>query len=896
MRYYLILTFLLLSLTLQAAPIVRIELQNRSSVPSEQIRQILTFKEGDPFEEGALKVSEDFFRKWGRFREISLTTQKTRPGVVVTVSLQEGWIVKDVHISGNYPFLSRTLHRRISIRPGDFFDEKFAKEQMAKLEGFYEREGYFDTKVSLDIKKDEEKGQVTLYYRILKGKRYRLGKIGVEGTSIFPRGYFISAVNPLLSYRPAAIRQALEEVRRDYHKKGYLQARIRLADVVRDDPLRKVHFNLEIREGPKTILALRGNRRVASKNLKKVIPVLTDHDPSLTGIEESIRAIRRYYKDRGFQNTIVSAKKRPLPSTGQGPGEVLIQFEIQEGSRSLVKKVEILGNQELSDRKIKKGLSTRENRIFKPGYLRPETVEEDRQRIPEIYASHGFYKVPAADSSVRLSRFEDQAEIRFSVEENGGTQVGEILFEGNRHFPAKKLRDLLKMEKGNFITEERVLQDLKSLESFYHDEGYLYAVAKPVWAKEPGPVILTYQIDEGPSVTVGEILIVGNRRTRAPSIKRALPLKEGRPFTLKKMLKGESGLRRMGVFRSVEIEPLGYHEKRDRIHLLVRLEENPVTFIDLEATYDTDDKFTGGTSLQLNNLFGYAKRGALKLTGGQDVQKGEISFTDPRLLGVGLELTTSGLVESEQRPGFDATDVGGKFSLLREFSPRMALLGKYRLTRTFFQGVNNSDEATERDHTNSTIGASLSYDGRDQFADPHQGFTSLVGLDLSNKLIASGINFLRPVVSFAHFESPVPRVTFYNYLRIEGIQIFGTDILTRDLRLFLGGDYSIRGFDQDGVGPRDSDGSPAGGQLLLLYTFEGQVKIKGNLKFAAFLDSGSLTNNFSQVGLDSWRHSAGGGLRYVTPIGPLRLDYGVKLDKQAGESRSRLHFAFGFAF
>ena len=204
--------------------------------------------------------------------------------------------------------------------------------------------------------------------------------------------------------------------------------------------------------------------------------------------------------------------------------------------------------------------------------------------------------------------------------------------------------------------------------------------------------------------------------------------------------------------------------------------------------------------------------------------------------------------------------------------------------------------AAERDHTTSKFSFSFNYDRRDSYSDPQKGYVAFAGVDYSNKLIASSFNFLQPKGYFAYYLPLGSRTTLITFVRMEGIKVFGGDQLPRDKKLFLGGDYTVRGFDEDSVGPIGTDGRPAGGQLLISSSSEIQTRLFRNFKLALFLDSGSLTNDFGTVSTASFRHSAGAGLRYVTPIGPLRLDYGFKLDKRVGESVGRLHLAFGYSF
>ncbi|MBI2082525.1 MAG: outer membrane protein assembly factor BamA [Deltaproteobacteria bacterium] len=872
--------------------IADIKIEGEASLPREEIEALLPLKRGDPLNEKELGPFLDYLKKWGRFSEIKMEKKTTPEGLLLILHLKEGMKVVDIQVSGNYPYLSKSLHRKLSVHRGDFYDPEIAQDQIKRLQDFYEREGYAGTTVTLDIQPDHKWENVILHYHIKKGDRYQLNQIEIEGNQLFPRGYFISQLNPLILYRPARLRNSLNKIRKDYQKKGYLEARVRIKQISIDEKKRKINLKLAVQEGPHVKVRFHGNKRLSRKTLKKVIPVLTEGDTSSLAIEESKQAIQALYKERGFLEASVVARKKRLDVS-----EILIQFDIQEGTQTRVKQVRLVGAKQLRPRKIKRHLTTEEESIFKDGYYNPETVEADFLRLPEIYHHHGFLEARALDKKTDFSPLGDKATISFFVEEGPEFRIKSISFEGNQ-IPSEKLNKILKMKNGDRLTQEELKIDESVLQNFYSDEGYTYTKIEPHLLQEDQKIHLVYKIQEGPQTKVGEILIVGNYRTRHSAIRKALALKPNRPFSLNRLLKSESSLRRMGVFQSVDIEPLGIQEHKEEIHLLVKVEENPRSYIDLESSYDTDNKFTGAISLQHNNLFGFAKRSTLRLTGGNDIQKGELNYIDPRFFGVNLEMVTTGLVEAEQRPSFEAIDYGGKLSFRSPLTNQITLLTKYDLTRTSFQNVADPTALATRDHTLSRIGFSFNFDSRDSFADPKKGINALTGLDVSNKILASGFNFLQPSASIAHYQFFASRFTLFNYLRAEGINVFGSDVLPRDKRLFLGGDYSVRGFDQDSISPRDATGQLAGGLILLLHTIEIQTKIKGGLKFASFLDSGSVTDNFSQLDLGSLRHSAGAGLRYITPIGPLRLDYGIKLDRNraVGESFGRLHFAFGYAF
>lgn len=887
-----LLLFFAASPVLAAQKIVAVTIEKEGPrVSSAQIRNILPFREGDDYEEKKWEASLNLLKKWGQFSEILLTKKAMPQGLILHLKLSEGFMISRIRISGNYPYLSKTLHRFLAIHPGDFFDPVIAEEQKERLHGFYEREGYFETVVGLEIHKNVGDYTTELHYKIDKGKRYPWGSIQVEGGSQFPRGRYISAINPLLPYKPSRLRKAKQKLLDDYRRRDYLQTSIH-GTLERDDAGKKMNLVLHVKEAQRTKITILGNRRISKRTLKKILPIAQRADVSWFGIEEALSILQDYYRERGFQEVKIEARKKRI-----GPDLHEILFEIQEGPQMRIKKIAIEGNRLLSDRKIRKQFSLKESGLLQDGFFQPSLLEKDLARIKEIYRFYGFPDASLVDHTLTFSPHKDKVIVGFDVDEGPRLFLQSISFTGNKNVSSKKLARLLKMRAGSPLEQERLERDLSKLINFYQDRGFPHVRIQPSLVREEGSgTDLIYQIEEGTHVVVGEILLAGNQRTRQSPILKAMDLKQAHSYSFKKLLQSESSLRQLGTFRAVEVEPFGLERREERTDLVVKLEESPVSFLDLESSFDTDDKFTGSAVFQHNNLWGYTKRVSLRMTGGQDIQKGELNFTDPRLLGFNLETTMSGLLQSEQRPGFDATEAGGQLSLLQQINPQMTLLGKYQATRTFFQNVADPNEQSQRDNTISKVGLSFNYDTRDSFSDPLSGYTLLCGLDVSNKLIASGFNFLRPLASTAFYHSWSPRLTLLNYLRIEGIQVFGDDILTRNLRLFLGGDYSMRGFGQDLAGPLDANGTPTGGQFLIQHTLELQTEIKNNFKTAVFLDTGSLTNNVAEIGLDSWRHSAGLGLRYITPIGPLRLDYGFKLDKRDSESLSRLHFAFGYSF
>jgi outer membrane protein insertion porin family len=891
-KYGFILLLLLMPLVSFAdQKIAVIEIQNETHLSTDQIRNVISLHEGDPFSQTRLDEAVSNLGKWGRFSKVEVVKSDGKGGVSLRFIVKEGFLVNGIDIYGTYPFLSTKLRRYLNIHSGELYDAPKAELQRQKLADFYEKRGYSSTEVTLDVRSNNQSMTVDLTYHIKKGSLYRIGKITVIGNTVFPHGYFNSQINPLIAYEPSRLRKKLEKIRKDYQNKGYLKARVQLKDLGKDLATNTVNPTLQITEGKHVSVVFEGNHRVSRGTFKKIIPLYTEGDYGEYEIEAAIQSMKDYYHKIGCQEVAITFEKKELKN-----GTLFIRFLIKEGPQTRVQGVEIEGNKEISTKAIKKELTTKEETIFSPGYYYPRTVDNDFKNLPSILENKGALEGQALEHETSFNQWHDKAKVSFVVQEGPITKIDAIRFTGNAHIGDRKLTSRLKMHVGDPFSPKQMEQDKDELVLTYANQGYPYMQVAGSLVQEGNKNILSFQIDEGKQAMVGEILIIGNERTTRKAIEKGVFLKPGRPFSYQKLLDSERALRRTGSFRSVNIETIGLAEKKETVHLLVKVEEFRKLLLDVGITYDTQDSFIGTVGVTHLNLFGSTKSGIFKATGGPKIQRGDITLRDPYFFARNLEADLNAYVMRRLTNAFDTDEAGGSLSFLKEFTPRTNVIGRYSLIRTFFLNATTSTGQSESDHTTSLFSFSLNYDRRNSFSDPTSGYVAFSGLDISNKILASTFNYLQPKGYFTYYLPMGRWLTLLSFFRMEGIKVFGTDNLTQDRKLYLGGDYSVRGFGQDEVGPVLPSGLPAGGQLLLAQTEELHLKLFAGFKLATFLDNGSITDNFSQVDGYSFRHSYGFGLRYFTPVGPLRVDYGIKIDRRPGESFGHLHITFGYAF
>ena len=867
-----------------------IQIDGTFSEDKNLILALLPFKEGDSFDPHKLDEGVDYLKKWGIFDIIDAKTETTPHGILIEIHLHEAEVVSNIFIKGNYPYVQTKIKKRLSLQVGDMVTPEFLEEQVGRIKTFYTPRGFYNTRVDIHTEPASTENDTDVTFHIYKGNRLRYGHVAFEGVESFRKARMTAFIGPLDIYTDKAIKGALQRLVAFYRGRGYLKAKATVLEKKIDWNTNRVSIKIGVTEGPRVLVHFRGRTHYRLKTLKETITIYQDGNFDNAELENSVEALLKKFEQDGYHQAKVTFEKKKINSN-----LTHIIFNIEPGIYSRIQSIAFSGNQSIPTRKLKKQLLTKTRSLSQKGILQESILSEDQKITEQFYKSRGFSDVEVGKPQVTKNSEKTKMHILFQVNEGPQVKVEKIIFEGNESAKREDLLKTLTNKEGDPLDELSLTTDREHLELYYKDHGHPYSAVDQKILRENNKVTITYTIHEGPLVRIGEILIVGDVLTSVKAIRQAMDIKSGDPYSYQKILNSEISLRRLGAFDSVHIDTFGLEEKENTIPLKVQVAEREPFSFSVDAQYSTDLKYAGNMKFTNLNSFGWAKQTGLLLRGGPKTDRVELSWFDPRFSGNDIQMTLASWMDYENNP-IDATlQGGGSVGFYRQFH-RFGFLTRYELDRNYnLRGVSPNPSAL-RDNTLSQITVSGTFDTKNSFSDPSKGFYTLSRITLSDEIRGLEANFLKLRQAFSYYYTPLRRLTFSNAIRLDSIQGLGANVSVPQKQLFgLGGDDTVRGFREDVLGPT-FNGSPIGGKARVIYNGEARIRLVGALQWAFFFDAGSLTNSFFDIDNQTLRRSAGFGLRYVTPVGPIRADYGIVLDRQPGDNFGRLHVTFGYPF
>jgi outer membrane protein insertion porin family len=604
--------------------------------------------------------------------------------------------------------------------------------------------------------------------------------------------------------------------------------------------------------------------------------------------------ILAFYQERGYYLAEVTARADYDAGT--------VVYAVREGRPVRVGSVRLRGFTHFAEPWVLERLETRAASAEEPALLRPGSLETDRRRIESWYRDAGFAQVEVPQAEVWPEAGPGGAEVSFVVREGTRTLVRYLSIAGAAAIAPQKLLAAAKVAEGEPYRAADLQQIADRIRSPYTRAGYpaCTVTVRPDFSEDRSRVDLRVTVVEGPLQRLGAVVVTGNGATDRRVILRELPLDPGRPLDPEALARAKLKLYDLGLFREVRYllpEPVLPGDPQD---LVVAVRERPTGFVGFGAGYASDERFRGFVEAGQQNLLGTGRGLRWKTKVSTLGSRHDLFYQEPWLLGANYNGQADLYQERRDEPGYDVLRRGLTLGVNRELAARLVLNLRYRYELVDYSQV-VPDLVAELGPLESlniaSLAASVDYDRRDNPILPRRGSFHLASLEVARPAFGGDTSFTKyqletsvylPLGRFAEFALGL-RGGFTQLL------IEGGDLPLSE-RFFLGGDRTVRGYGYKEIGPKDASGNPLGGNVFALGNAELRFTIRKKLRGVLFLDAGELWTDQPGLPSSGVKAAAGAGLRYETLVGPIRLDWGHKLRREAGESPSRWHLTIGYPF
>ncbi len=607
----------------------------------------------------------------------------------------------------------------------------------------------------------------------------------------------------------------------------------------------------------------------------------------------------------------------------------------EEGAGAFViSKVAVDGNKYFKDERIKDLLSIEKGQRYER-YLFDYMLERGVEAIETAYYGEGF-----AEANV-LWAFrdvkEDKRKLQLRVDEGPRSEITEILLEGVSTERYLKVRENLGVDVGSPLSASLLNEAALKIGRYYGERGYARASAKLEIDRETG--VVTFTVDEGRVYHVGDIFVAGNEKTRPKIVTREInyKIKPDRLWRASKIDESRANIYRTGLYRDLKVETTDSPRSSELVDILVIVREDKFKWYKLEPGYQSPDRATMTLGWGHNSVFGNNQRLSTEVSAAYGFRTEEsqfganITYTEPWLFGYRYIGSAKLYYDRELRADLRQWEVGLEPDVTREITENLEVTGGFRLrkSKTTFGVAGDSPSepwpAGEGGPAQRFIGRaglqniasiifSSTYTTRDDIFNPMRG-VYLYGSEETAGGFITGADFWRVIGDVRQYLPVARAATMTAHVRGGYARAYGP---TKDVpyseKFFAGGAYSIRGYGERGVGPSitiDNENYPLGGNLLLIANAEFRFQLPftagkrvpgiglnlGNTWAGLFVDGGNVWSDWDDTKKVGLVYGAGFGLRYNTPVGPIRFDYGEPILGRGGGGRSgRFYLAFGHVF
>jgi outer membrane protein insertion porin family len=593
-----------------------------------------------------------------------------------------------------------------------------------------------------------------------------------------------------------------------------------------------------------------------------------------------------------------------------------------------VRQITLKGNTHFSSSTLRKLMATKQRPLLPPwGHgepYNPPTLDADLLRLKKHYFDHGFL-----ETSVRVDELQEDTEkqtvrIVIAIDEGPRTVVTAVALEGTipPALPsAAALLEALPLRPKQPINKEDFDRSKTLLLTRLQDAGYARAQVIPRTEvdSEQHTATVTFTLAPGAETAFGRIAIEGAQQVEEQAIRHQLTIREGQRTSAKDLNASADAIYSLGMFQAVTPRALNPEAADEPLDVEFEVIERKPRGLQFSGGYSSTEGFRTQVEWTHRNLFAGAQQLTLLARYSSIEQRGEVRLRLPYFLAERTAFTQTLFARNEKeaginpgggffgvsgkaQPAFDLFSVGTESRIEHRFTERLSGVVGVNFSRNDFSNVDRAaltaaEQEIAQDNTLFVQFVEVQHNTSDSLLNPTRGLVLRGRLEHSTTALISDVSFVKLVLEARHYLPLSQRLLFATRLKLGGIEPYGSSTeVPFNVRFFAGGPGSVRGFQLNRLGPVNADGDPIGGLSLIEGSAELRFPLFGDFGAVLFLDFGNVFRPPFTYHLGDLRYAVGPGLRYNTPVGPLRLDVGFIVDHRQGENFGRIEFSIGQAF
>jgi outer membrane protein insertion porin family len=888
-------------------------------LPRPELDRLLPLHVGSPLRQLDARQALQKLLDTGRYSDVSIDAEPLGDGVALRISTELTYFVGGVSFDGVADPPNRNqLLTATKLELGMPFVESQMPQSVGNLQERLRANGLHRATVHYVLERNPLTEEVGVHFQLSAGARARFDGVQLSGkfdrlpSKIIRATRYRRGIGPiqLPGWSQATeerVQTGVERVRRDFQNQDRLQVKVSLDKLEYHDKTNTVTPALVIDDGPLIRVSTIG-AKVSQGRLRQLIPIYQERAVDRGLLLEGSRNLVDYFQSQGyFEAAVDFHEESPEPGVQQ------IDYDVTRNARHRLVGIEVTGNRFFNTDTIRERLSVRQagrvrNRY---GHYSRKLRDNDRDAILDLYRSNGFRDVQVAATTLDDYRgHQDNLGVRYEIEEGKQWTVNQLTIEGASAGDEAYLRTIIQSSQGQAFSEASIAADRDAILAYFFNNGY--SEASFDWSQTSSDILdranLHYTIRLGQREYVRDLLIRGLETTRPNVVRSRILIHPGDPISQSRIGETQQKLYDLGIFSKVQTALQNPDGKEEGKYVLFQLDEaarysfnvgvgaelariggGVTTFDSPAGATGFSPRVTGGISRL--NFLGLAQTLSLQALVSTLEQRGVLSYVMREFTGnPNLTLTLSGLFDnSTDIRTFAAQRSEGAVQLAQRLSRANSL--QYRFA---FRHVVVSDLKIEKPLIPllaqpvrvGLLSMSYIHDRRDNPTESHRGVYNTIDVGVALPQFASQTSYSRLVLRNSTYHAVSRNVVLARTLQFGYIQrLGGLPVIPLGERFYGGGATSQRAFPDNQAGPRDPlTGFPIGGNALLFHQTELRFPLIGdNIGGVVFHDMGNIYSDINQISFafrqGSYQNfnymvqAAGIGIRYKTPVGPVRLDF-----------------------